>query len=328
MVSRDTPVLHQLSESTPLLMSIMASLSGFYDSHMLHTDCENAIQLYSKVGKHIQRLSSLKAAAKLKKFLMTTTCAESGGAEILKRLQNAACLYDKAELAGREYARKARSCAEENILVANGILEGKKYYQPQDILEAFEDMVDGLLKEYDVVITKHTVVVQLMNGISSEAGRAKVRAQNEVTEAEKGIARHAPVAAPFIGAVEGAELFSSAVDNVPGKAALGFLGALAGAVKGVISSVIFVPMAVNIANSVKYRNMKEEFEELLKELSEVEYIIKEHRDLLSQINQPVKSLSQKYKSIKGRKELRPAMLDRIVKESKDLITACDNYLRK
>ena len=74
---------------------------------MLYTDCENARQLNSKVGKHIQRLSSLNAAAKLKNFLMTKSCAEPKGAEILKELQNAACLYDKAELAGKEYAREA-----------------------------------------------------------------------------------------------------------------------------------------------------------------------------------------------------------------------------
>ena len=294
---------------------------------MLYTDCENAIQLYSKVGKHIQRLSSLNAAAKLKKFLLTT-CAESQGAEILKELQNAACLYDKAELAGRDYATKARSCAEENILVANGILQGKKYYRPQDILEAFEDMVEGLLQEHEVVMEKHNVVVTLMTGISSKASRAKVEAQNKATEASKGIVRHAPVAAPLVGAVEGAELFSSAVDNVPGKAVLGFVGALAGAVKGAISSVVIIPMAINVANSVKYRNMTEEFEELVKELSEVDYIIKEHWELLRQIKGPVKNLSQKYKKIKDRKELSPAMLDRIVKESTDLITVCDNYLRK
>lgn len=87
-------------------------------------------------------------------------------------------------------------------------------------------------------------------------------------------------------------------------------------------------MVLNIADSVKYQNMTKEFEELLKELDKVGYIIKEHRELLTQINGPVKNLSQKYRSIKGRKELRPTMLDRIVKESKDLITACDNYLRK
>ena len=305
----------------------MASKIGYYDSQMLYTDCENAIQLYSKVGKHIQRLSSLNAAAKMKKFLMTT-CAEFKGAEILKDLQNAACLYDKAELAGRDYARRARSCAEENILVANGIQQGKKYYRPEDILEAFEDMVDGLLEEYDVVITKHNVVVNLMMDISSKAGRAKTQALNEATEATKGIVRHAPVAAPFVGAIEGAEMFSSAVDNVAGKAVLGLVGALAGTVKGAISSVMILPMALNIANRVKYRNMTEEFEELVKELNTVEYTIKEHRNLLMQINGPVKNLSLKYRSIKGRKELSPAMLDRIVKESKNLITVCDNYLRK
>ena len=303
-------------------------MASYYDSHMLYRDYENAIQLYSKVGKHIQRLSSLNAAAKLKNFLMTKSSAESKGAEILKELQNAACLYDKAELAGREYARKARSCAEENILVANGILEGKKLYRPEDILQTFEDMVNGLLEEYNVVTTKYGVVERLMNGISSKAGRAKVQVQNEATEAKKGIVRHAPVAAPIVGAVEFAELFSGAVDSAPGKAVLGFVGALAGAVKGAISSVILVPMAVNIADSVKYRKMIEEFEELVKELNEVEYIIKEHSDLLTQINGPVKNLSQKYRSIEIRKELSRAMLDRILKESKDLITACDNYLRK
>lgn len=327
LVSLDTPVLQQLSEKIPLLLSIMASRIGYYDSQMLNTDCENAIQLYSKVGKHIQSLASLNAAAKLKKFL--TTChAESQGAEIVKDLQNAACLYDKAELAGRDYARKARSCAEENILVANGILLGKKYYRPEDILEAFEDMVDGLLEEYSVVITKHDVVVNLLMDISSKAGRAKVQAQKEATEAKKGIARHAPLAAPVVGAVEGAELFSSAVDNVAGKAVLGCVGAIAGTVKGAISSALILPMVLNIADSVKYQNMTKEFEELLKELDKVDYIIKEHRELLTQINGPVKNLSQKYRSIKSRKELRPTMLDRIVKESKDLITACDNYLRK
>ncbi|KAL9968506.1 hypothetical protein ACROYT_G020607 [Oculina patagonica] len=101
----------------------MASRIGYYDSQMLHRDCENAVH---------------------------------------RDLQHAARLYDKAELAGREYARKARNCAEENILVAKGVLQGKQYYTPQDVLDAFEDMVDGLLKEYDLVITKHNVVVDLM----------------------------------------------------------------------------------------------------------------------------------------------------------------------
>ena len=172
-------------------------------------------------------------------------------------------------------------------------LKERNTIDPKISLKQFEDMVDGLLEEYQVVTTKYGVVEGLKNGISSKVGRAKVQAQT----------------------VEGAELFSSAVNSEPGKAVLGLVGALAGAVKGAISSVILVPMAVNIANSVKYQNMTEEFEELVKELNEVEYIIKEHSDLLTQINGPVKNLSQKYRSIKGRKELSLAMLDRIVKES-------------
>ena len=294
---------------------------------MLNRDCENVIQLYSKVGNHIRSLASLNAAAKLKKFLQTFG-ANSDEAEIMRDLQNAACLYDKAELAGRDYARKARNCAEENILVANGVLQGKTYYQPEDIIDAFEDMVDGLLEEYGVVEQKYNVVVDRMALISNKAGKAKVRAQKGLKDAEDGIVRHAPVAAPFVGAVECAKLFSSAADNIPAKAVLGFVGAIAGTVKGAITSALLVPMTLNIADRVKYQEITEELEELVKELNTVEYIIKEHRELLTQINRPVKNLSQKYKSIKGRKELRPAMLDRIVKESKDLISACDNYLRK
>lgn len=294
---------------------------------MLNRDCENVIQLYSKVGNHIRSLASLNAAAKLKKFLQTFG-ANSDEAEIMRDLQNAACLYDKAELAGRHYARKARNCAEENILVANGVLQGKTYYQPEDIIDAFEDMVDGLLEEYGVVEQKYNVVVDRMALISNKAGKAKVRAQKGLKDAKDGIVRHAPVAAPFVGAVECAELFSSAADNIPAKAVLGFVGAIAGTVKGAITSALLVPMALNIADRVKYQEITKELEELVKELNTVEYIIKEHRELLTQINRPVKNLSQKYKSIKGRKELRPAMLDRIVKESKDLISACDNYLRK
>lgn len=64
------------------------------------------------------------------------------------------------------------------------------------------------------------------------------------------------------------------------------------------------------------------------ELNKVEFIIKEHRELLVQINGPVKNLSQKYKSIRSGKHLSPARLDRIVNESKELIRACDNYLQK
>lgn len=225
--------------------------SRYYDSETFNIDCENVVQLYSKVGKHIQSLGSLNASAKLNKFLMNFGACGDGG--IIRDLQNAACLYDKAELAGRNYARKARSCAEENILVANGVLQGKKYYRPEDILEAFEDMVDGLLQEYDEVTTKYNVVVDRMAQISYNAGRAKKRARKELTEAEDGIVRHAPVAAPFVGAVEVAKQFSSAVDNVPGKAVLGFIGAIAGTIKGAITSLLIVPMAVNIADRAKYQ---------------------------------------------------------------------------
>lgn len=325
MFSHGTPVIGQ--ECSPLLHSVMASRMEYYDSQMLNRDCENAIQLYSKVAKDINGLVSLNAAAKLKKFLLTFG-TDSVQADIMRDLQHAARLYDKAELAGRDYARKARNCAEENILVANGVLQGKQYYTPQDVLDAFEDMVDGLLEEYNQVITKHNDVVDRMSEISNKAGRAKVRAQREVREAEDGIVRHAPLAAPFVGAVECAQQFSNAADNVPAKAVLGFLGAIAGVVKGAITSVLIVPMAVNIADRAKYQKMTEEFEELVKELDNVENIISNHRELLTKINGPVKNLSQKYKKINGRKELRPAMLHRIVLESNNLITACDNYLQK
>lgn len=294
---------------------------------MLDSDCENAIQLYSKMGKHIQSLASLNGYTKLKTFLKKWFDPNSDDS-IVKDLLHAASLYDKAELSGRDYARKARSFAEENKLVANGVLEGKKHYGPEDVLEAFEDMAEGLLKEYGNVIKKYDGVVARMTEISLKAGKAKELTHREVEDARKGIVRHFPIAAPFVGAVEWGNKFSGATDSVPLKAVLGLVGAIIGTIKGAISSVLVVPLVSNIVNHDKYKQMTKDLGELEKELEKVESTIKEHRELLAKINGFVDNLSEKYKKIKGRKKLSPAKLDLIVAESKKLITACDNYLSK
>ena len=302
----------------------MASQIGYYDSEMLNTDCEDAVKLYGKMGEHIRSLASLNANAKFKSFLHKWFSGSS--AEILKDLERAAQLYDEAELSGRNYARAARNFAEENILVADGILEGKKHYGPEDMIETFEDMVNGLLEDYNEVITKYNKVVDLMAQISGKTGRAKDRTQLEVREAEDGIVRHAPILGPFVGAAEGAVFLAKTVDNIPMKAVLGFVGAIAGTIKGAISSALIVPMVYNITERAKYEELNKELDELASEVGKVEFVIKNHRELLIEISSPVKNLSQKYKSIKGRKTLRIATLDRIKKESNELIKACDRYL--
>ena len=306
----------------------MASRSGYYDSQMFDRDYESAMQLYSTMGQQIQSLSSLNAASKLNKFLKDWLGANAEKAQLVDNIKKAAQLYDKAELAGRDYARRARNFAQENILTAEGVRSGKKHYSPEDVLEAYEDMATGLLEEYELVIKSYNTVVHLLRDVSHSAKSAEEKAERGLVDAEDGIVRHAPIVAPFVGAVECAEAFSDVVDSVPMKVFLGFAGSIVGILKGAISMALIVPMVVNIADKAKYKKMMEEFNNVAKELERVEFVVKEHRELLAKINGPVKNLSHKYKSIQGRKELRVPMLDRIINESKDLIAACDIYLLK
>ena len=305
----------------------MASRRGYYDSQMFDRDYDTAMELYSRVGHQIRSLASLNAASKLNKFLRDWLGANAEKAQLVENIKKAAQLFDKAEFAGRGYVRRARNFAEENILTAQGVLSGKKHYSPEDVLEAYEDMATGLLEEYELVVEKYDRVVALLQGISHSARNAEARAQTALVEAKDGIVRHAPIVAPFVSAVECAEAFSEAADELPMKVFLGFAGAIGGLIKGAISSALFVPMFVNIADKHKYKRMMEEFNDVAKELERVESVVKEHRELLSKINGPVKNLSHKYKSIRGRRELRVSMLDRIINESRGLIDACDIYLQ-
>ena len=302
----------------------MASQIGYYDSEMLNTDCQNAVKLFSKMGEHIRSFASLNANAKFKSFLHKWFSGSS--AEILEDLERAAQLHYEAEVSGRNYARAARNFAEEIILVADGILQGKKNYSSEDMIETFEEMVYGLRKNYNEINAKYNKAVELVAKISGKAGRAKNRTQLEVREAEDGIVRHAPILGPLVGAAEGATFLAKTVDNIPMKAVLGFVGAIAGTIKGAISSALIVPMVYNITERAKYEEMTKELDELASEVGKVEFVIKNHSFLLDRINGSVTNLSDKYKFIKDRKRLGSGTLDRIKNESNNLIKACDCYL--
>ena len=85
--------------------------------------------------------------------------------------------FQQLELEARTYVELAKSFPPENIYVAQNVLNGVRYYDPESILQNFKETAEGLHKAFKVVLDQHGKIEWDISSIRSQATAAGQRAR-------------------------------------------------------------------------------------------------------------------------------------------------------
>ena len=67
---------------------------------------------------------------------------------MLQEIKSVVLKFQQLELEARRYVELAKSFAQENIYVAQNVLNGVRYYDPESILQNFKETAEGFDKAY------------------------------------------------------------------------------------------------------------------------------------------------------------------------------------
>ena len=68
---------------------------------------------------------------------------------MLQEIKSVVLKFQQLELEARRYVELAKSLAQENIYVAQNVLNGVRYYDPESILQNFKETAEGLDKAFN-----------------------------------------------------------------------------------------------------------------------------------------------------------------------------------
>ena len=68
---------------------------------------------------------------------------------MLQGIKSVVLKFQQLELEARRYVELAKSFAQENIYMAQNVLNGVHYYDPESILQIFKETAEGLDKAFN-----------------------------------------------------------------------------------------------------------------------------------------------------------------------------------
>ena len=119
--------------------------------NQLQTKFENAVTLYSTVVNDIRKLApvSVNISSQLNEFSNELATLRNRNPQMLQEIKSVALKFRQLELEARRYVELAKSFAQENIYVAQNVLNGVRYYDPESILQNFKETAEGLDKAFN-----------------------------------------------------------------------------------------------------------------------------------------------------------------------------------
>ena len=119
--------------------------------NQLQTKFENAVTLYSTVVNDIRKLApvSVNISSQLNEFSNELATLRNRNPQMLQEIKSVALKFRQLELEARRYVELAESFAQENIYVAQNVLNGVRYYDPESILQNFKETAEGLDKAFN-----------------------------------------------------------------------------------------------------------------------------------------------------------------------------------
>ena len=117
--------------------------------NQFQTKFENAVTLYGAVANDIRKLArSVNISSQLNEFSNVLATLRNRNPQMLQEIKSVVLKFQQLELEARRYVELAKSFAQENIYVAQNVLNGVRYYDPESILQNFKETAEGFDKAY------------------------------------------------------------------------------------------------------------------------------------------------------------------------------------
>ena len=118
--------------------------------NQFQTKFENAVTLYGAVANDIRKLArSVNISSQLNEFSNGLATLRNRNPQMLQEIKSVVLKFQQLELEARRYVELAKSLAQENIYVAQNVLNGVRYYDPESILQNFKETAEGLDKAFN-----------------------------------------------------------------------------------------------------------------------------------------------------------------------------------
>ena len=146
--------------------------------NQFQTKFENAVTLYGAVANDIRKLArSVNISSQLNEFSNVLATLRNRNPQMRQEIKSVVLKFQQLELEARRYVELAKSFAQENIYVAQNVLNGVRYYDPESILQNFKETAEGLDKAFKVVLDQHGKIEWDISSIRSQATAAGQRAR-------------------------------------------------------------------------------------------------------------------------------------------------------
>lgn len=162
------------------------------------TEYNDAVVLYGTIANQIREFRSLNISDKLIAFFNGYSDLQNRDPEMMRSIEGVVNQFRHVEVEAQKYVMKAKEFAKENNLVAQNVLAGKQYYQPESILKNFHKTAVKLDKAFTVVVDKHSEVERSIASISRQAKIAGRQAGILADDADTNMLCSVPVAGTLL----------------------------------------------------------------------------------------------------------------------------------
>ena len=283
--------------------------------NQFQTKFDNAVTLYGTVANDIRKLArSGNISSQLNEFSNVLATLRNRNPQMLQEIKSVVLNFQQLELEARRYVELAKSFAEENIYVAQNVLNGVRYYDPESILQNFKETAEGLDKAFKAVLDKHGEIEWDISSIRSQATAAGQRARVLASKANTNMLCRTPVLGVVLApAVRTAES--------------GLVGLVKGIVESVGSTVLLgVPAIAAAEERDKLKQLERMYSSIAAFMENFMQLVKGHKDLLTTISARVGVLPGEYevleKAYKERK-LQLYKIDLFKEKCVGIVRACD-----
>ena len=283
--------------------------------NQFQTKFDNAVTLYGTVANDIRKLArSGNISSQLNEFSNVLATLRNRNPQMLQEIKSVVLNFQQLELEARRYVELAKSFAEENIYVAQNVLNGVRYYDPESILQNFKETAEGLDKAFKAVLDKHGEIEWDISSIRSQATGAGQRARVLASKANTNMLCRTPVLGVVLApAVRTAES--------------GLVGLVKGIVESVGSTVLLGVPAIAVAEERdKLKQLERMYSSIAAFMENFMQLVKGHKDLLTTISARVGVLPGEYevleKAYKERK-LQLYKIDLFKEKCVGIVRACD-----
>ena len=302
-------------------------------SNTFHANFEKAVTLYGTVASDIRGLArqSGNISRQVIEFSNEFSSLQNVNPQLLQNIKTVAEKYQHLDLETRKYVRRTKTFAQDNIRVAQNVLNGVQYSKPESILKYFKKTAERLDKAFEVVLDKYCKVYTEIMSIKSEANREGKKTGKLALEADAKKLCRTPVVGVVAGPVIRAAMFANDVDNPVAKGIVGFIGFVTGILESAISTALLgLPALAASEQQKKLEHLEMLYKSIVSFMEMFADLVKDHKNLLTSISTLVSTLPEEYKELQQSfQETKTLELDDIhlfKTRCEEIVDECGKYL--